>query len=315
MSGRLRVFLWHNVDGSWCFPCPSGTGAPGMERQLRFLRRVANVVPLREALEALADGRDLPPRAVAITFDDGYRDNLEVAVPLLRRLGLPATFFLVPGLLSGDLHPWWETLGWAFARGRGDVLVWEGQRFSLHDGASRYTSYHDISLQLMRRDRTARDQAVAELTEVLKPTGARGDFFLDWDGARDLVREGFAVGSHTTFHSSLTEEPLDDVRSELKQSRRTLESELGVSIDLLAYPYGTALDYNSDIADAAAAAEYTHAFTLLKEVVRRDSPPYKLGRFLMYPQRGVKGFANVVPLVVKAYRAVNHVGVQRCEVA
>src|SRR6266550_9463146 len=112
MSCRLRIFLWHNVDASWSFPSRSGTGPRGMERQFRFLRRVANVVPLRDALEALADGRDLPPRAVAITFDDGYRDNLEIAVPLLQRLGLPATFFLVPGILSGAVQPWWEALGW-----------------------------------------------------------------------------------------------------------------------------------------------------------------------------------------------------------
>src|SRR5205823_7500536 len=143
----------------------------------------------------------------------------------------------------------------------------EGDRFSLQNSASRHTSYRHIALRLTRRSRTAQDQAVKELTEVLKPTGAPGDFFLDWDGARALVRQNFAVGSHTMYHSTLTEERLDNVQTDLKQSRQTLENELDVSADLLAYPYGTALDYNPDIVDAAAAAGYSHAFTLLKEVV------------------------------------------------
>src|SRR2546423_14531892 len=123
MKNGLRVFAWHNVESSWCFPCRAGSGVRGLERQLRFLHHAANVVPLGDALQGLAEGRDLPPRAVAITFDDGYRDNLELAVPMLEALALPATFFLVPGLLSGSTQPWWEVLAWGFARASRDAVV------------------------------------------------------------------------------------------------------------------------------------------------------------------------------------------------
>ncbi len=137
MADRLLVLGWHNVASTWLFPSNSGAGPKGMERQLRFLRRSTNVVDLREALAALTTGRPLPPRAVAITFDDGYRDQLELAVPMLERLGLPATFFLVPGLLDRTVPAWWEELAWTFTRATRRSVVWEGRTLALADAAER----------------------------------------------------------------------------------------------------------------------------------------------------------------------------------
>ena len=124
---RLLVLAWHNVDRTWYYPCAPGAGLRGLARQLEQLRRFSSIVALRPALEALADGRPLPPRAVALTFDDGYRDNLDLAVPLLERLQLPATFFLVPGMLSGEVPMWWEVIAWAFNRSTRHAVTWRGR--------------------------------------------------------------------------------------------------------------------------------------------------------------------------------------------
>src|SRR5262249_12961207 len=92
MSGRagrtLVIFGWHSVGPTWFTPSPRRRALRGLERQLRGLRAGFTVVPLGEAVERLEAGGRLPRRAAAITFDDGYRDNLELAVPVLRRLGL-----------------------------------------------------------------------------------------------------------------------------------------------------------------------------------------------------------------------------------
>src|SRR5829696_2195147 len=129
MSRRLLVLAWHNVDPTWCFPAPGGDR--GLERQLAFLARRCNVVPLAEGLRALDQDDPLPPRAVALSFDDGYRDQLELAAPMLAQLGLPATFFLVPGLLDRTARPWWEELGWIFSRSSQDVVAFQGRTFQL----------------------------------------------------------------------------------------------------------------------------------------------------------------------------------------
>lgn len=198
MSDRLLVLGWHNVESRACFPSLRGAGLAGLRRQLTVLARVATVVPLFEALETLAAGRALPPRAVALTFDDGYADNLTLAAPLLTRLGLPATFFLVPGLLSRTVPPWWEIAGWAFARTSSPTIRWNGASYSLRDSRTRQQAFLAAAEMLKRRNRAARAAAVDGLVRLLAPAGdpPPPELFLDWDGARQLVRAGFEVGSH-----------------------------------------------------------------------------------------------------------------------
>src|SRR6478752_9624219 len=115
--GRLLVLGWHNIRGTWCFPSPDRSGERGFALQVRLLKRSCNVVPLGWALGELFEGRRLPRRAVALTFDDGYADNLELAAPMLIKHSMPATFFLVPALMSRLEPCWCEMLGWAFRGG------------------------------------------------------------------------------------------------------------------------------------------------------------------------------------------------------
>lgn len=292
-GSRLLVLSYHNVDGTWCFPSRPGTGRRGLERQFQVLRHLARVVPLDRALGDLAEGRPLPRRAVAITFDDGYRDTLEFAAPLLARLDLPATTFLVPGILSGQVDPWWERLGWAFTTGRAAALDFEGQHLTLRDVAARRRAFRFVAEGLKRRDRRQREEATDQLVQELSPAGAyhAGALFCDWGDARGLVRAGMAIGSHSMYHAILSEESGEVQHADLLESRKLLEAELDVPIDLFAYPNGTTRDYNPATITAAGAAGYTHAVTTRDGWNRPSTPPYEIRRFVMYPERGATGFS------------------------
>jgi peptidoglycan/xylan/chitin deacetylase (PgdA/CDA1 family) len=297
MGRPLLVLGWHNVEPTWCFPAADGAGRRGLWRQLAFLARFANVVPLDEGLQALRAGRPLPPRAVAITFDDGYRDQLDVAVPMLERLRLPATFFLVPGLLDGDDRPWWEVLGWVFARATRQVVAWEGRTLGLRDDAERRACLVTVGELLKRRDRAAREQAVQELIDRCRPAGSPGDRarFLDWAGADELARRGFTTGSHSQHHAILSQESETEQRHDLAGSRKRLEQELDVPVDLLAYPNGTLLDYDDATMEAARAAGYAYAVTTVTGWNQPVTPRLELRRFVMQPERGTAGL-SMVPL-------------------
>ena len=301
MSRRLLVLGWHNVEPTWCFPAPPGKGAAGLAAQLTFLRRACNVVPLGAALRALDEGRPLPPRAVALTFDDGYRDNLRLAVPLLERLELPATFFLVPELLSGTARPWWETVAWALRRSRHQQLTWEGRLLRLRDEATRRAAAAGITEQLKRRDHAAREAAVAALVERCQPERGGSDpgdprsLFMDWDGARELVRHGFEVASHSHRHAILAMETREEQARDLAESRRWLQRELDAPVELLAYPNGLDGDFDAVTVEAARAAGYRHAVTTIGGWNRPGTPAYEVHRFVQQPERGVKGLA-IVPL-------------------
>jgi peptidoglycan/xylan/chitin deacetylase (PgdA/CDA1 family) len=297
VSHRLLVLAWHNVEPTWCFPATRGAGTRGLQAQLAFLRRAANVVPLADALAALGRGDPLPPRAVALTFDDGYRDQLHLAVPMLERLGLPATFFLVPGLLEGTVQAWWEQLAWIFTRATRESVVWEGRTVGLRSPTERRTSSVAVLEKLKRRDRPGRDAALEELLDRCAPDGKLEEqaAFLDWDDARRLARRGFAVASHSLVHSILAEEPGPEQEKDLVTSRRRLQRELDLPVDLLAYPNGRQEDYNRVTVAAAARAGYSHALTTVEGWNRPATDPYEVRRFVQQAERGVPGLA-IVPL-------------------
>lgn len=285
---RLTVLAWHNVESTWCFPAAAGAGPRGFERQLGLLRRACKVVPLATALDDLAAGRRIGPRAVALTFDDGYRDHLELAAPALQRLGLPATFFLVPGLLSREVRAWWEIASWAFTRARRPELHWEGGRFPLTSPELRRTAADEVLELLKPRDRVAREAAVADLVEALDPAGSPEDreLFLDWDGAADLVRRGFDVGSHSMYHAILSQEEPGEQQRDLAESRRRLQDGLGVPAPILAYPNGTSRDYDAATIAAAQAAGHSHAVTMRTAMAAAAAPPYEVPRIGLTPLTG-----------------------------
>ncbi len=290
MSERLTVLCWHNVNGTWSFPARPGAGIAGLAQQLRALRRFATVVPLESALEKLFRGQSLPPRAVALTFDDGYRDNLTLALPMLEALGLPATFFLVPGLLSDGVAPWWETVSRAITSAATSHFMWGNELLPLASVAQRRRARRRVEHDVKELSHAERVAAVEQLRDELRPTGpaiSGGELFMDWDSAKQLVERGFTVGSHTCRHAILSRESASAQVADLAASRRVLQDKLSVSADVLAYPNGRKVDYNDHTLAAARAAGHRWALTTNEGVNRPDTPPLEIRRVVIYPERSV----------------------------
>ncbi|MCC7077331.1 MAG: polysaccharide deacetylase family protein [Acidimicrobiia bacterium] len=295
MSHRLNVFCWHNIDTSPCFPQVDGAGVRGFERQLLLLRRVGTPVGLGAGLDALQAGVPLPPRAFAVTFDDGYRDNLELAAPLLHRLGVPATVFLVPALLSGESRAWWEQLAWAIEAATAPAAVWEGRTYELSTPAARRAVFTEVAERVKVRCRDERERAVAYFTDALEPRDRPGDtdLFLDWEGAHRLVAAGWEIGSHSLRHAILSQESPHEQRVDLLESRTRLARELGVDVSLLAYPNGAAGDFDEITVGAAKEAGYRYAVTTIDGHNTARTPPYRLKRYVMYPEYGTAWFGRL----------------------
>lgn len=296
MAEQLLVLGWHNAEATPFFPSRPGACARGLARQLGALARAANVVPLDTALDALGQGRPLPSRAVALTFDDGYRDNLGTAMPILRRLGLPATFYLVPGLLDREVRPWWEVLAWGFSAATTAEVEWRGGVVPAGPGDAARTAMLAIAEELKDIDAAARDAEIDELLARLRPRGSEDEvreLFLDWDGARRLAA-GASIGSHTMRHVILSREPAGEQAEDLRQSRELLEEGLDARISTLAYPNGSARDYDAATLTGARAAGYRGAVTTIDGWNRRDTPPLEMHRFVMDPVRGLGGLRGLV---------------------
>jgi peptidoglycan/xylan/chitin deacetylase (PgdA/CDA1 family) len=216
-------------------------------------------------------------------------------VPLLERLGLPATFFLVPGLLSRTTPPWWEILGWTGQRAGRHRVAFQGRTLDLRDPGRRGAAPNAVAELLKRRDREARDAAVTQLVARCEPDGAPGDdaLFLDWDQARSLATRGFAVGPHTLHHAILGQEPLAEQAQDLEGSRRRLQDELAVTVDLLAYPNGTPATTTAPPSRRPLGPAVPQALTVIPGWNRPSTPRYDIRRFLQRPERGPTGSAAI----------------------
>ena len=284
-QNRLLVLGFHNIEKTWCWPAPSGAGLRAFGQHLAILRRVANVVDLRESLDTLAAGGTLPPRAVALTFDDGYRDNLTLAAPLLRKFSMPATIFLVPGLLDRTVHAWWERLGWAITQATAPTLTHDGVDYSLSDATQRTAAQRTIEEDIKSLTHLERATFIENLVAALEPDGADGadEMFLDWDAARALPDAGLTIGSHTMEHPILARESAEVQRHSLRESKRALQDEIGVEVSTLAYPNGTRNDYDTTTLTEVESAGYDYAVTTWGGAVTDAVRPYEVDRALVGP--------------------------------
>lgn len=294
MSSRLLILGWHNIDPTPAFPARQGAGRQGFVRQLEMLARFANVVSLAEALDRLEAGEPLPPRAVALTFDDGYRDNLTLGVPALARYRLPATFFLVPDFLSGQVSAWWEGLASAFDRATATGVDWQGRRYELTTATQRRFVHDSLLGPLKRLDHEARQDAVRTLVEMLAPSvpAPVEGLFLDWEGARALKAAGHQIGSHSMTHAILAREHEARQAEELVDSRARLEARLGLTVDLFAYPNGTAGDYGEATIRQARQAGYRGAVTTRFGIASNRHSFYELRRYVIGPDTSLRGVAH-----------------------
>jgi peptidoglycan/xylan/chitin deacetylase (PgdA/CDA1 family) len=214
-----------------------------LRRHVETLARIGTPIGMDTLLRAL-DGGGLPPSPVMITFDDGYRSCREIALPILRRLGVPATFFIATAFPGGGKLYWWERIAAVLhlARGRtGDLAYPHPLRIDASDPRARRllddTVKNTPGLDL---DRFLDGLCAALEVPWSAALEARlaAPLIMTWDDARALARAGMDVESHTRSHRVLETLDDDELREELVGSRRELELQLGRQVRAIAYPVG-----------------------------------------------------------------------------
>lgn len=231
-----------------------------LARQLAYLKRSFRVVPLGELLTRLESGASVDAM-VALTFDDGLRNQVEVAYPLLERYGLPATFFLCPQLIDEGAWLWTHE-----ARLRYAWLEPEEQR-RLARGLGAPVEL-DAFLDWMKRLKHPARVAVQRALRVLTPYFAAGweeheeCDLASWEELRRMSRTLVAFGSHTLTHPMLRSLRLDRLQGELRDSRSLIEERLGRAAEFFAYPDGE---------HHAAAREFVRAYYRAGFICARQS--------------------------------------------
>lgn len=291
----VAVFTYHRIavpgirSDDYYDPVISAT-PEAFRTQVEFLRARFAVV----SLDDLITSGESPhpgtrkPRAL-ITFDDGYRDNVTTALPILRELGVPSAFFIPTGYLQAPRLPWWDHVACAIKRTQSPRLTLERRPddpapLAIDLGTEPTDAQRTAAIMTIVRaflDGAIPDTSwfldrLGRQAEVAIDAGARGrDLFMGWDEVRQLADSGMAVGSHG--HSHLAMAGLDDdaQREELTGSKATLERALGRPVTAIAYPFGWPGTFTARTVALAAEAGYRLAFSSLEGINRPGHPGFE----------------------------------------
>jgi len=320
---RGLILLYHRVSRLPADPWSLAVTPENFAEQLEVLRRNLSIV----ALARLADGRGgtLPHRGVAITFDDGYLDNLTSARPMLERFDAPATIFLSSGAIGNPALFWWDDLT--------RMLLWPGTlppRLELRIGSqvvtrdlAGETAYSDADALRHQRWRAGRSgpppsrrhELYLTLWRVLQQAG-RNDreaaltALREWaaapsqSGQRDRPVEAHEVpalaagelieiGGHTVNHPALATLSPEEQRREIRQGKRELEQMIDRPVTSFAYPYGGRQDYTAETVALVEEAGFSRACSSFCGLVTGAADPMQLPRIYMDDWNGEQ-FARIL---------------------
>ncbi len=275
-AGRARVLTYHGVcrheeRGEWWVPS-SFVSVEQFRRQMAYVGANMNCVTLEQLRRSLQSGGFIPPRTVAITFDDGYANNVTLAAPVLAAHGLKATFFLTTGLADGHELLWVDKL--RLIRQRLDPHSIEGDDLL----AKRIDAKTcDIESLLMRIGRWW-----DEIRGRIEPAVFEGLRMMTWSEARDLQEAGHSIGAHTRRHAILAAQPEAVRRAEILDSVEDVRRQCGVTSPAFAYPNGQPGDFDGRDIVRLTEAGVTCAVTTL-------AGPNRVGQDVMTLRRNPVG--------------------------
>jgi len=253
--------------------------------QMSFLAQTMAPISVSRFQQWLYHGSSLPQNPVLVTFDDGYRNNLRHAVPILLKYEIPAAFFLTAAHIGQSRLLWPTEIYRA-------ILYWPFSDVPLPDGSSIAIAPDDqpkrIALASWVRgfckslSEEAKCEYLARLREAvvpaLTPTETEMFGFLSWDEAIRMRELGFDIGSHTLEHCILTRVSSDRLHRELKFSKNQIEANLQNACPSLAYPNGGSEDCSPEVFSEAEKTGYRLGFTTRPGTCTRQASPMALNR-------------------------------------
>jgi peptidoglycan/xylan/chitin deacetylase (PgdA/CDA1 family) len=271
-----------------------------LDAQLRYFKRYFTPIGMSEATRLVEQGLPLPPRALSVTFDDGYLDNQTLALPLLKTYQIPAALFVPTGGLENDEPLWWDRVIYAL-----DAT----DKHELSPGALGIPLPH----QSLSLDRWQRDETVARIldslwtlpiTQVLEvvkrielalpparrvsPVARR----MNPQQITQMHQAGIEIGAHSVSHPNLTLETPASVRQEMQISKKTLENIISAPINGFAYPAGWK---NADAVAAVQESGFSYAVATVRGVnqIRTGCHLFELLRVGM-PDTSVSDFKRAL---------------------
>ncbi len=269
--------------------------------QMEMLARDYRPLSLAEAVKSLRKGGNFPKRSVVITFDDGYTDNCEVAMPILNQVGVPATFYATVDCIENKRLPWPSRLRYAFRKTKAalwtEPLSKSSDRnsstrkfWTLNDADSREATFLAACDSCCQLSGTPQEEFIGSVERELETRlpESYAALMMTYDQLRELSRHGHIVGSHTMTHPNMAYLNEDDAQRELGESKQRLESQLGAPIKHFSYPCpALSPHWSQQTVEQSHALGYETGVTTNSGLTRHGDNPLCLKR--LHPTKTVEG--------------------------
>jgi peptidoglycan/xylan/chitin deacetylase (PgdA/CDA1 family) len=287
-AGALHVARWMNRRGLRILTYHRFSQREPLARQCAHIRAHYAPVSMTQVADWLAQGGRLPDNALAITVDDGYRDFYQVAYPVLREYGIPATVYLVSDFLERSTWLWLDQVRYGFLHGKARRYRMErpGQPpldFELGTPDTRRAAARAVGEAAKRLPNTERLRLLAGLREALEvelPQDAPPEYeALHWDEVREMAAAGVEFGAHTRRHPVLSRvDSESELAEEIGGSKLQIERRLERPVEHFCYPNGARDDVGPRAVAAVRAACFRTAVTMESGLNHAGADPFQLLR-------------------------------------
>jgi peptidoglycan/xylan/chitin deacetylase (PgdA/CDA1 family) len=293
-SKNSAILLYHRVAPKQRDQFGLCVTPTNFDQQIASISEIGTPLSLSELVGQNRRGQ-LKANSIAVTFDDGYLDVLENAIPILERYEVPATIFIVTGNFGKPF--WWDRLA--------DLIVHsqklpESIRLGSEDlptgGGSRARLLKKIYPTVRAMPPQQRDEELTELAQVIgHSAGLENERAMDVSELRSLARHPLiTLGAHTVTHSQLASLSIAEQEKEIASSVRDLEEVIGQAVNTFSYPFGIrSRDYNSDTIAAARKAGLDHAIAADLNVVTKKADDFAIPRLWIHDWDGPKFRKNL----------------------
>ena len=256
--------------------------AQDFERQIELLASRFHVIGLPDLERALAAPHD---RHVMVTFDDGYRDNYSLAYPILKRHGVPATFFVTTGFVDSPRVPWWDEIAWMVRTS--PLTALDVNRWTLSPVPFDTPDREVAIARLLSAFKGLPGEVTEDYLEFLSEALQTGrcsnqvahELWMTWDMIREMKSNGMTFGGHTVTHPILSNLPSQQQDWEVGECKRRLIEELDEPIEAFSYPVGGRASFNVFTRASLARHGYRWGFTYTGGHCRPGhQDPYSINR-------------------------------------
>lgn len=253
-SLKLLVLTYHRIAPRVKFDIFSTFVSPEkFNKQINTLAKKYQIISLSEAIQQSSDSSRSRERIkVVLTFDDGYKDNYDIAYHILKNKGLPATFFIATNYMDSGLPLWDYEVSKIIYNSKNIRKVKIGKLEIIHNFTQSRMGF--ISLVINRMKYLSLADREVTLKFLREQDSGKGipdmrDSCMTWSEIIEMSKQNMEIGSHSKTHSSLANMPLSEAIEEIRESKRDIEKRTGKDCLHFAFPFGSQKDYNQNLID------------------------------------------------------------------